>query len=185
MSVILRPELNLSDLPTITLTAGVALSKAIEEICQTQAFIKWPNDVFVAGKKVSGILTEIKAQPDAVDFLVLGIGVNVNTPLKALPKEATSLKAVLSLKTDRIVLTKCILENLEKYYNILQKKGFSSIREECITLSTLIGESVELKMQGRTIKGKGIDIDETGALIIKTSSGKLERIFSGDVTLRK
>ena len=85
MSLILRPDMETDEIPSITLIAATSAVRTINELCRLDAKTKWPNDILINGKKLGGILTEIKAQPDAVDFLVLGVGINVNTPKSKLP----------------------------------------------------------------------------------------------------
>ena len=134
MSCILRPHITPNEIPKITLIAAVAVAKALREFTGLDAMIKWPNDILINGKKVCGILTEMKAEQDGVDFIILGIGVNVNTHPKDLPRNGSSLKEELrAFRGDedlsRVDLAKKILEALEKYYNILKKEGSRSIIE--------------------------------------------------------
>ncbi|MFH1552415.1 MAG: biotin--[acetyl-CoA-carboxylase] ligase [Candidatus Omnitrophota bacterium] len=183
MSLILRPDVETDEVPTITLVAAAAFIRAIKKTCELETRIKWPNDILVGGKKLCGILTELKAQPDRVDFLVLGIGINVNTPAKKLPPEGTSLKIELSRHVSRAELIRCMLEEFEKDYVRFKKEGFASLREECKELSLVLGRHVKVTEHHRSIEGLATDIDEKGALIIRTDTGRLQRVFSGDVVL--
>ena len=184
-SIILRPDMETDEIPAITLIAAMAVIRAIKKICALEAGMKWPNDILIGGKKVCGILTEIKAQPDIVDFLVLGIGVNVNTSFKKLPPEATSLRIESSRRMDRTEFIRRMLEELERVYSKFRKEGFASLREECKTLSLILGEWVKISEHHRSIEGLAVDIDEKGALIIRTEGGIFQRVFSGDVVLRR
>ncbi len=129
-SLILRPEMESDKVPVITLVAAVSVQKAIKKVCGISAGIKWPNDILIGGKKVCGILTELKAQPDMVDFLILGVGINVNTEIKKLPPEATSLKNESSRSVSRIKLMRRVLTEMEKDYQKMKNEGFMPIREE-------------------------------------------------------
>ncbi|MGB3111661.1 MAG: biotin--[acetyl-CoA-carboxylase] ligase [Candidatus Omnitrophota bacterium] len=183
MSVILRPDVETDEIPTITLITAISAVEAIEKICSVKAKIKWPNDIIVNGKKLGGILTEIKAQPDRVDFLVLGIGINVNTPPNKLPKTGTSLKNECLNRVDRAELVRFFLEIFEKDYMLFRKEGFSSLREECKSRSSVLGKKVKVAEHHRVLEGQAVDIDEKGALIIELGDGSRRRVFSGDVTL--
>jgi len=183
MSLILRPDAETDEIPAITLIAAIAIIRAIKKTAGVDARMKWPNDILAEGKKVCGILTEIKAQPDRIDFLILGVGVNVNTPREKLPLEGTSLKIVKSVPIERTELVKRILEEFESDYTRFQKKGFISMREECKAFSSVLGKRIRVLEHHHRIEGVAVDIDEKGALIIRKDNGVNQRIFSGDVVL--
>ncbi|MFQ5952460.1 MAG: biotin--[acetyl-CoA-carboxylase] ligase [Candidatus Omnitrophota bacterium] len=183
MSLILRPDVETDEIPTLTLIAAISAARAINKMCPLEAKIKWPNDIIIKSKKLGGILTEIKAQPDRVDFLILGIGINVNTPSSKLPSVGTSLKNECSRDVDRVELVRRFLENFEKDYLKFKKKGFLSLRDECKSYSSVLGKHVKVTEHHKVLEGKAVDIDEKGALIIKLSNGSKQRIFSGDVVL--
>jgi len=188
MSCILRPDMAPSEIPKITLMAAVAVAKAIRVLTGLTATIKWPNDILIDGKKVCGILTEMKAEQDSIDFIVLGIGINVNTSAKALPKTATSIGAELRAagkdeQVSRIELAKNVLETLEKYYNVLTKNGASPIIEEWKELSAMIGSRIKVVLPKRTFEGLAHDLDRDGALIVRSDSGVLEKVSSGDIVM--
>jgi BirA family biotin operon repressor/biotin-[acetyl-CoA-carboxylase] ligase len=190
MSIILRPELAPNEIPKITLLAAVAVSKAIRAATGLPALIKWPNDIMVDGRKVCGILTEMRAQQDSIDFVVLGIGVNVNTPVRSLPKGASSLKAELEeagkeTPVSRIELTRSIIGSVEKYYDILEAGGAKSIIEEWKGLSAMLGSRVKVMLPKRSFEGRAHDIDRDGALIVRLDSGVLEKVSSGDVIMAR
>ena len=181
-SLILRPDMESDKIPVITLVAAASIQKAIKKVCGADAGIKWPNDILIDGKKVCGILCEIKAQPDMVDFLILGAGINVNTPIEKLPAEATSLKNESSNSVSRIKLMRQILTEIEKDYLKLKKEGFEPLREECKKLSTVLNKRITVKEHHHVFEGIAKDIDEKGALIVKKKDGNLKRVFSGDVS---
>jgi BirA family biotin operon repressor/biotin-[acetyl-CoA-carboxylase] ligase len=183
MSIVLRPDIETNEIPTLTLITALSMVRAIKETCSLSGLIKWPNDILINDKKVCGILTEIKAQPDRVDFMVLGIGINVNTAGGKLPPEGTSLKAEKGEAISRIQIVKSFLENFEKDYIKLGEKGFSSLRGECKKFSLVLDKKIRIEEHHRKIEGIAKDIDEKGALIVKTKLGKMERVFSGDVLL--
>jgi len=184
MSIILRPDLGTDEIPAITIVAAGAVARTIKKVCGLDPGIKWPNDILINGKKICGILTEIKAQPDMVDFLVLGIGVNVNTSSEKLPEGSASLKELTLRTVDRAHFIRILLEELEHDYLKFNTEGFSPLREGCKALSIVIGRKVEVTEHHRRVKGEAIDIDEKGALVVKNSEGDLQRVFSGDVEVR-
>jgi len=188
MSCVLRPEMAPNEIARITLLAAVAAAKSIRKATGLGAVIKWPNDILVNGKKVCGILTEMKAEQDSVDFIILGIGINVNTPVRSLPKGATSLKEearAAGRKTDlsRVEIVKRILEALEAEYRTLKEEGFKPIIEEWRRLSAMLGSRIRVALQNRALEGQAHDIDPDGSLIVRLDSGVMEKVSSGDVEM--
>ena len=188
LSCILRPKIAPNEISKITLLAAVAVAKSIRSLTGLSATIKWPNDILVNNKKVCGILTEMKAEQDRVDFIILGIGLNVNTQARHLPKGATCLKDELchsKIERDisRVELARNILENLEEYYSILKKEGFKPIIEEWKSLSAMLGSRIRVILQNRTFEGQAHNIDENGSLVVRLDSGVLERVSSGDIIM--
>lgn len=190
MSCILRPQMTPNEISKITLMAAVAIAKAIREFTALNAMIKWPNDILINGKKVCGILTEMKAEQDVVDFIILGIGINVNTRSEDLPRNGTSLKEELrgfkeGEDLSRVELAKKILETIEAHYNILKKNGSRSIIEEWKELSAMLGSRVKVALHNRTFEAHAHDIDPDGALVVRLDSGVLMKVSSGDVVMMK
>jgi BirA family transcriptional regulator, biotin operon repressor / biotin---[acetyl-CoA-carboxylase] ligase len=188
MSCVLRPRMAPNEIARITLLAAVAVAKSVRKATGLNAMIKWPNDILIDNKKVCGILTEMKAEQDSVDFVILGIGINVNTPLKGLPRGATSLreemrgaggKTVLS----RVDLARKIMEALESEYHTLKERGFRPIIEEWGRLSAMLGSRIRVVLQNRAFGGQAHDIDPDGSLVVRLDSGTLEKVSSGDVEM--
>lgn len=188
MSCVLRPGIAPNEISKITLVAAVAVAKAVREESGLGAIIKWPNDILINGKKVCGILTEMKAEQDSVDFIVLGIGVNVNTPLSLLPKGATSIREELrhierEAHLSRIDMAKKILERLEEDYMLFKREGFLPIIEEWRRLSAMLGSRIKVVLPGRVFEGQVHDIDADGFLVVRLESGVLEKVSSGDIVM--
>ncbi|MDP2939192.1 MAG: biotin--[acetyl-CoA-carboxylase] ligase [Candidatus Omnitrophota bacterium] len=181
MSIILRPRLLPNETPKLTLLAGVAVSQALRKVTGLELFIKWPNDILIKEKKVGGILTELNAELDSVKFAVLGIGINVNTRKTFLPQKATSLKEELGRNISRIELTKQILRELDNFYLLFERQGFSSIIELWRQISSTLGKRIKVVSQKNIIEGVAVDIDSQGALLIRKDSGFVTRVISGDV----
>ncbi|OPY30068.1 MAG: putative biotin ligase [Methanocella sp. PtaU1.Bin125] len=177
MSVILKPDIGPAHAAGITLLAAVSVTKALRE-AGAEAVIKWPNDVLVSDKKICGILTEMSAETDAVSFIVLGIGVNVNNdpPLET----ATSLKAELGHEVNRVKFVQSLLESLEEDYLTFKERGFEPILWSWRRYSDTLGRPVEVTYQDETIQGIAQDVSASGALIVQLKDGGTRKIVSGD-----
>jgi BirA family biotin operon repressor/biotin-[acetyl-CoA-carboxylase] ligase len=190
MSCILRPSIAPNEISRITLLAAIAVAQAIRDFSSLEVMIKWPNDIMIDRKKLCGILTEMKAEQDSVDFVILGIGINVNVSKTELPKGATSIREELAssggkINLSRVELTKKVLERLEESYNLMKREGFEPIIDIWKDLSVMIGSRVKVSLQGKTFEALAHDIDPDGALVVRTESGVLEKISSGDVMMMR
>jgi BirA family transcriptional regulator, biotin operon repressor / biotin---[acetyl-CoA-carboxylase] ligase len=183
LSIIIKPKIQPLYASRITLLAGVSVAKTIRSY-GLLAKIKWPNDVLINGKKVCGILTEIEAEIDLIDYCVVGIGIDANVDTESFPEEAretsTSLKKELGSGINRVEFVQKLLEEFESLYLKFQRDGFSPILEEWRNMSATIGEWVKITTQARTIYGEAIGVDSEGALVLETGEGKLEKIVAGN-----
>lgn len=184
-SIILRPDISPNETPQITLLAAVSVAQAIRDSAGLNALIKWPNDVLIDGKKVCGILTEMNAESDKVKFLVIGVGININTKAKELPKTATSLMEQSGETVDRIAFVRYFLKELDRRYLIFKEQGFGPTLNEFRNFSATLGKRVRIDLQDRRIEGQAMDIDDSGALIVRLDSGFTERVLTGDVALAR
>lgn len=179
-SLILRPPIMPHETHSITLASAAAVAQSIRNVTHLPAFIKWPNDVIISDKKVSGILAEMRTEKEWVTFLVVGIGVTVNIPRKRLPAEimdiATSLSAELGHNVSRIALLQEILRQLEQRYVKVKERKTDDLIAEWRDLLTTIGRQIRISLPGRVISGRAVDIDETGALLVRMDTGQLQRI---------
>ncbi|MBI5681192.1 MAG: biotin--[acetyl-CoA-carboxylase] ligase [Methanobacterium sp.] len=185
MSVILRPDILPINAPQLTFTAGVAAAKTLKDEYGLEVGIKWPNDILIDNKKVCGILTEISTERDAIDYMVIGIGIDVNIDLGSFPPElkdtATSIKSELrDGDVSRMILVQKFLENFEEIYNEFSKGNFHSILNKWREYSKTIGSSVEVKTGTKIIKGEAVGVNSDGALIVELNNGSLEKIISGE-----
>jgi BirA family biotin operon repressor/biotin-[acetyl-CoA-carboxylase] ligase len=183
LSCILKPDIEPREVAKITLVSAVAVCASIREIANVPAMIKWPNDIIIRRKKACGILTEMKAEQDKVDFLIVGIGVNVDMVSNLLPKNATAIIGESETKPSKVALAKKILENLEYYIILFRKEGFDKIRDEWRHLSTTLDHHVKVHCHDEKIEGQAIDVDEEGALVVRLDSGFHRRVLSGDVVI--
>jgi BirA family transcriptional regulator, biotin operon repressor / biotin---[acetyl-CoA-carboxylase] ligase len=184
-SLVLRPDWPLEQAPLITLLAAVAVARAIRAETGLPAVIKWPNDVLIQGHKVCGILTEMRAQADLIEFIICGIGVNVNAaPAGALRTPATSLAALAGRPVPRLPLLRRILSEMETLYLATRRQGPAGILEHWETLSCMNGAPVSVETAtGEKIEGTALGVDETGALLVRLEGGVTRRFFSGEVSL--
>jgi BirA family biotin operon repressor/biotin-[acetyl-CoA-carboxylase] ligase len=164
--------------------AAVAVAETLAE-AGVDARIKWPNDVQVQGKKIAGILTELSADADQVHFVVLGVGVNLNVRQEELPKElaeiATSLWDARGERVPRALFAAALWTRLEEWLDLHAEQGFAPVRERWKALSSTLGQEVLVRSERRELRGIAEDIDPSGALMLRTPEGTLERILAGDV----
>ncbi len=180
-SLILRPKASPTDTAKLTLLTAVALCEAVTKETGLKPVIKWPNDVLINNRKLAGILTELSAEMDRVRFVIIGIGVNANTPLNLLPANATSIKNELGQPVSRIKLLQEILGSLENWYEIFKVEGFNPVVKKWKQLSVTLGKRVRVVDSGGTIEGVAMDLDQYGGLIIRDDSGMKIIKMAGDV----
>lgn len=187
LSVVLRPPFPPQEAPKCTLMAAVALNRAIREVAGIPCGIKWPNDILCNGRKLVGILTEMSAEMDAINHIVIGTGINVNIAADEIPPElkgiATSILVEKGAPVSRLDLLIRVLECLEELYLAVKESGFEAVlaawRRESITL----GRMVNVIAPDKSYQGKAVNIDSDGALLVETEGG-MERVLAGDVSIR-
>lgn len=178
-TLILRPEMSPAYAPRINLMAGVAAAATIRNLFALKAELKWPNDVLISGKKVCGILAEIDAEMDIVNFVNVGIGINANNSVTRFDKTATSLKEVSGGRISRKELLSALIEEIERRRPLLLQ---ADLLREWKELSATLDREVRVVSLGEELTGQAVDIDSTGALILKTTDGSLRTILAGDCT---
>lgn len=185
LSIILYPQLSPSYISRITLMTAVAVVKAIKIYTQIESQIKWPNDILINEKKVCGILTEMSAELDIINWVVVGIGINANIDHQDFPEDIQenmiSLKETSGKEISRVKLVQTFLQKFEKYYEILKRREFFSILKEWKLYSHTLGRKIRVDMGERIITGEAVDINEEGALILKKEDGELVKIISGTI----
>ena len=195
-SILLRPQLPLIRANRLTMLCSLAAADAIEQVAGLRTALKWPNDLIVESritnhesrgwKKLSGVLTETGVTGKQLEFVVVGIGINVNVPpetLPALAPDATSILAETGREADRVALLTALLAGVEARYERL-RAGTSPRAEWAARLATL-GRRVEVATSGGTLIGVAESVDEDGALLLRAPDGKLHRLLAGDVTLSR
>jgi len=186
MSLILRPPLAPRQSQRMTMIVSLAAVEAIHRVAGLAARVKWPNDVYLAEHKVGGILTELGVRGETLAHVVVGLGLNVNLDVSALPEvatPATSLSAALGRPVARLPLLAAILDGVERRYDRL-RAGWSPAEEWREHLLT-VGRRVTVRGgEGETLEGLAEGVDADGALLVRDAGGTLHRIHAGDVTLR-
>ena len=185
-SVVLRPKLSPSEVLVLSLAAGLAVRRAIEQVdARMKVDLKWPNDLLIGGRKVCGILTEMNAEATRVRHIVVGIGINVNqiTFPPELQNQATSLRMETGTEWSRVELAGALLKSLDQEYRaflglpdarklILQRFGGQS--------SWVRGKPVRVEENGSTVEGITEGLDDRGFLLVRTSQG-VRTVLSGTV----
>lgn len=188
MSMLLKPDIHPQDAPKITQVAAAAVVKALKDL-SVDAKIKWPNDIMLKEKKVAGILTEMTGELMRVEYITLGIGINVNNGLEDFPEEiankASSLKIEEKRSFERKIIVSAVLNNFEKLYSDFLERGSISVSIEiCKMNSILLGKDVRIISRKNEIMRKAVDINEDGELVVEDQDGNREAVFSGEVSVR-
>jgi len=176
-TLLLRPRISPAYAPRISLMASVAVAVTIRKLFGLKAELKWPNDVLIEGKKLCGILAEMDAEMDVVNFVNLGIGINANTSIPQFEKTATSLKDALGKEISRKKFLGALLMEIERQKTLLMK---ADLLKEWKKLSATLNNDVSIVAAGEVIVGRAIDIDTTGALIVKEKNGSVKEAVAGD-----
>lgn len=187
MSLILRPDLLPSKASLITQLGAAAVAKALLSLGVTP-YIKWPNDLLVNGKKVCGILTEMSCELNQINYIVMGIGVNVNQDLSHFPDDlkdiATSLRIEEGKNFSRKALTAHIINEFEVLYQqFVNDNNIKPSLDICRENSILLGREIKIINRGQLISAKALDIDDNGELIVEYEDGKIDKMISGEVSM--
>jgi len=188
-SVLLRPRLRPQAVTQLTIASATALVRAIRSQTGLHPEIKWPNDILIRGRKVAGILTELKAELDKVDYAILGLGLDVNIAASEFPpdlrKLATSLRVETGETVDRAGLATEVLRELDRDYARVCSGQFESLADEWEEKCSTIGRGVTIQIGDRRVTGRAESLDADGALLLRRQHGHLERVVGGDVTVEK
>jgi BirA family biotin operon repressor/biotin-[acetyl-CoA-carboxylase] ligase len=184
LSLVLRPDDAMMKRAPISLVGGLAASEALDAAARVATTLKWPNDVLLDGKKVGGILADLSTVAGK-HVLILGVGLNVDTPLEALPAElrgqATSLLVAKGKPIGLEAVLTHFLSHLEGHYDTVRKGGGPLILSRAADRMTMLGQRVRVKLPERTIEGTASGLNATGALVVATDDGKREIVYAGEV----
>jgi BirA family biotin operon repressor/biotin-[acetyl-CoA-carboxylase] ligase len=183
-SVILRPNLPPEEMNLLPLFVAVGIAAAVESAISMKVRCKWPNDLLLDGKKFAGVLMEGAVSNNAVDSVVVGIGINVNQTLfpPELAERATSLRLATGTFFDRDALFRAILLSLETEYDSLSASGFQQVLPRWLSYAPIVGRQVTISQDGSILAGTVRGISKHGGLILETS-GEERVVFAGDVTI--
>jgi BirA family transcriptional regulator, biotin operon repressor / biotin---[acetyl-CoA-carboxylase] ligase len=186
MSMLLRPNLSPQFVPTITSVIAVSVVEALTSVTGFDIKIKWPNDIVLDGKKLCGILTEMSAEIDAVNHVIIGMGMNINQDdfEDDIKDVAVSLKSYSGKSFERKLILAEILNRFEENYEIFKFHGVSPFIDKIKRFSALLNNRVIISNINEKFEGEAIDIDMDGCLIVRLDNGDVRRVISGDVSVR-
>ncbi len=184
MSLILRPPISLTEASQFTLLASVGVQQGIKRVTGLPVQIKWPNDLLIRGKKVCGILTELRGEQDRVYYLIIGIGINVNTTSEHLPEQLKGIATSLAMESGgnihRATLIAAILEELENVYQDYLNSGFGVIKTKWEQAAGMLGKTITARTPQGSITGVAEKLNENGALLVRTNEGIIP-VYSADI----
>lgn len=178
-TVVLRPDTTVSRAHLFNFGASLSLAKMLRRHYRLDARVKWPNDVYVGDKKISGLLSEMETENDHLAFVNIGIGINVNNNPTTEEPNATSLKILLGKAVPRKTVLLFFLDEFETMLDT-HCSNAGDIIAQWKQFTMTIGKNVRIVTGRETAEGKAIDVDETGALILEAEDGSLKKIIYGD-----
>lgn len=186
MSVVLKPDIALHKLTTFNLFIALAIAETMQHYYE-EVKIKWPNDIFINDKKLSGFLTEIKGNQDQINQIICGIGINLNTEVNQFPESlqrtATSLSVETGLYIDRYQFIKLLLNNLEVYYNKYLHSDFKAVKSDYERYALMFDRTLKYTEGNHIVYGIATSINDDGTLNVTGDDGKTYRFISADIEL--
>lgn len=187
MSIVLRPEVAFSMITKFNLFMALGIRDAIQQFSNDEVKVKWPNDIYIEGRKVCGFLTEMVANSDGIEAVICGIGINMNHHAEdfvdELKHKATSIALHSDDKINRYQFLKSLITNIEYRYIQFSTKPFEAIRDEYIEASNIWNKELRFTENNIQFNGKAIDIDKDGYLIVKDSTGETKKLMSADIEI--
>lgn len=185
LSCLVKPSLPPESLSLFTLLAGGAVAQALGEATGLEVKLKWPNDLLHQEKKLGGVLTELTSHEAGGVSVVMGIGVNINTPPEAFPPEvrpsATSLRQAAGKSFERLTLLKAVLLELDASYAAFRDEGPGPVLDSWRKSASTLGRRVRVELSGETVEGHALGLTETGQLLVRTDQGLEVVVLAGDV----
>ncbi|MBD1371591.1 biotin--[acetyl-CoA-carboxylase] ligase [Hazenella sp. IB182357] len=183
-SLILRPQIDLQAATQLTLLMSVAVRQAIQKATGLSPHIKWPNDLLINEKKICGILTELRGEQDQIHYVVVGMGMNVNTPYTMFPSELQNQASSLAIETghqmDRAPLIATLLAEIEALYDEYLTDGFLPIKLKWEAGAGMLGERITARTAKNTVSGIATGLSSEGALLIQCDE-KTIPIYSAEI----
>lgn len=185
MSILLRPAMLPQNAPQLTLLSGTVLASVIARKFDVTPYIKWPNDIIINGKKVAGILTEMQAEQDQIQYVIIGMGINVNQDREDFPDEittkATSLKIATGCEQELVDLIQDILLQFEKMYDNYLQAGFPYVKTIWESFGFKIGKPIVVRTMNKEWKTDFLGIAKDGALLVANDQDKPEKLYAGEI----
>lgn len=185
MSIILRPQLQPYLAAQLTLLTATVLAEVIEEVTKVKPQIKWPNDILINRKKIAGILTEMQAEQDTIQYVVIGMGINVNQILESLPEDIRHKASSLRIETGKTWSLKdfiqAILTKFEIAYANYMENGFPSVKSKWEAYGFKIGETIGIKTLQTEWESEFLGIAQDGALLTKDINGEKTKLYSAEI----
>ena len=176
-TIVVRPKIPPVLSSRVNFAASMILAQTLRNMFNINAMVKWPNDVLVDGKKISGILSEMEAEIDRVSFISIGLGINVNNDPTPYEPMATSLKKILGKEVPRIEVLKAFLDHFEDAVN---DADFDNVVSEWKKYTETLNRHVRIVTAHEVSEGLAVDVDDNGALILKLADGSVKKIIYGD-----
>ena len=176
-TIVVRPNIPPVLSSRVNFAASMTLAQTLRNMFNINAMVKWPNDVLVDGKKISGILSEMEAEIDRVSFISIGIGINVNNDPTPYEPMATSLKKILGKKIPRIEVLKAFLNDFE---HTLNDTDLDNVVSDWKKYAGTLDRHVRIVTAHEVYEGLAVDVDDNGALILKLADGSMKKIIYGD-----
>jgi len=176
-TIILRPQISPAMSFKINFLASLVLAQILRDMFGIKAMVKWPNDVLVDGKKISGMLSEMEAEVDMINFLNIGLGINVNNDPESEEPMATSLKKVIGRK---ILKTELLARYLDEFEKQLNNVTLDNVVSEWKQYTSTLNKYVRIVVNHEVSEGFAVDVDENGALVLKLEDGSMQRVIYGD-----
>lgn len=195
MSLILRPQQPQSQIPLLTIAAGVAVADAIRSVCDLKVGLKWVNDIIYDRRKIGGILAEMPALSGATDAarklpqaVIVGIGININLKQEDIPEELTarvdSLSRIKNEDVDPNIVAAAIAGAFEQTSSLLDPSTSQQLTNRWRELSITIGQTIVTENSERKLEGKAVDITDSGALIVELADGSNITLHAGEISIR-
>lgn len=188
MSLILKPEIEPSEAAIVTQIGAAAVYLTLKEM-GLDALVKWPNDIVVNKKKVCGILTEMNAELSRINYIVMGIGINVNLDKEEIDDEIINVATSVKIEKGESVSRQQILANIMKHFeelydDFVHNNNIDEAIQICKKGSAVIGEQITIIKKGEKISAKAIDLNKKGELLVQYEDGEISKVISGEVSIR-
>jgi len=184
VTIILCPTIPIDHLFMLTLAGSVSVARVLRKMFDIGALIKWPNDIIIGDKKVAGILLELGADGERIKYCLVGMGIDVNIRVEDLNESIrqmiTSISHEVSHEVDRSALLAAILKEFEVRYDMISQGEYDAVIREWKTFSSTIGRRVRINTLRNSFEGEAVDIDPSGALVVRKDNGKIEKVIAGD-----